>query len=380
MRVTSRPERQKKRRGKKADRDNYGELTPLWWRRQCEGAITVSWGRWLKSLPVSGEKSWSFRVLSCMCTDGNTGYDHAWLWTLVSVEAALFQDFCSFFFFFVVVVVSTSLSLLGKSGHLSQVRYSSRKSSATHSYQCVLYFLLTRISACCIFYSLVSVRAVFSTRSYQCVLYFLLTRISACCIFVCPNNAMAASAWDFLTCAQMLMHVSAHGGLYGNCKSLHWRLTLGKNSLAASGTWTSVSTVASFSDRCCTNWALPHLCLSVSKAKVSKASRKFQTETERGLKLQRRAAQKQQADCSCCWLLLYSVILSLHSHEILHEWTAFYSAFMNIYWSGVLTALVWLVPHETAAISARSVYTIRVTTMLHVTSCKKATYVRYMRV
>jgi len=191
---------------------------------------------------------------------------------------------------------------------------------------------------------------------------------------------MAASAWDFLTCAQMLMHVSAHGGLYGNCKSLHWRLTLGKNSLAASGTWTSVSTVASFSDRCCTNWALPHLCLSVSKAKVSKASRKFQTETERGLKLQRRAAQKQQADCSCCWLLLYSVILSLHSHEILHEWTAFYSAFLNIYWSGVLTALVWLVPHETAAISARSVYTIRVTTMLHVTSCKKATYVRYMRV
>ena len=40
-----------------------------------------------------------------------------------------------------------------------------------------------------------------------------------------------------------------------------------------------------------------------------------------------------------------------------------YSAFLNIHRSGVLTALAWLVPHETAAI----------------TSCK-ATYVRWMRV
>ena len=31
----------------------------------------------------------------------------------------------------------------------------------------------------------------------------------------------------------------------------------------------------------------------------------------------------------------------------------------NIHLSGVLTALVWLVPHETAAVSARSVYTIQ---------------------
>ena len=44
---------------------------------------------------------------------------------------------------------------------------------------------------------------------------------------------------------------------------------------------------------------------------------------------------------------------------ILHEWIAFYSAFLNIHRSGVLTALAWLVPHETAAISARSVYTIQ---------------------
>ena len=46
---------------------------------------------------------------------------------------------------------------------------------------------------------------------------------------------------------------------------------------------------------------------------------------------------------------LYSDILrsradSLCSHVILHEW----QAFLNIHWSGVLTALTWLVPHEPA--------------------------------
>ena len=33
--------------------------------------------------------------------------------------------------------------------------------------------------------------------------------------------------------------------------------------------------------------------------------------------------------------------------------------FLNIHRSGVFTALAWLVPHETAAVSARSVYTIQ---------------------
>ena len=65
---------------------------------------------------------------------------------------------------------------------------------------------------------------------------------------------------------------------------------------------------------------------------------------------------------------LYSAILrsradSLRSHVILHEWLAFYSAFLNIHRSGVLAALAWLVPHETAAVSARSVYTIQPCTM-----------------
>ena len=54
------------------------------------------------------------------------------------------------------------------------------------------------------------------------------------------------------------------------------------------------------------------------------------------------------------WSLLYSAILrswadSLPSHVILHEWIAFHSAFLNIHRSGVLTALAWLVPQESAA-------------------------------
>ena len=70
----------------------------------------------------------------------------------------------------------------------------------------------------------------------------------------------------------------------------------------------------------------------------------------------------------CCWSLLYSAILrsradSLRSRVILHQWLAFYSVFLNIHWSGVLTALTLLVPYETAAILARSVYTILPCTM-----------------
>ena len=38
---------------------------------------------------------------------------------------------------------------------------------------------------------------------------------------------------------------------------------------------------------------------------------------------------------------------------IIHERLAFYSAFRNSHQSGVLTALAWLVPHETAAISVQ---------------------------
>ena len=50
------------------------------------------------------------------------------------------------------------------------------------------------------------------------------------------------------------------------------------------------------------------------------------------------------------WLLLNSVTLSsradsLRWHVILHEWTAFYSAFLNIHQSGVLKALAGIHIH-----------------------------------
>ena len=72
----------------------------------------------------------------------------------------------------------------------------------------------------------------------------------------------------------------------------------------------------------------------------------------------------------CCWSLLYIAIPcsqagSLCSHVILHERTAFYSMLLNIHRSGVLTVLAWLVPHETAAILACSVYTIQPCTTSH---------------
>ena len=59
------------------------------------------------------------------------------------------------------------------------------------------------------------------------------------------------------------------------------------------------------------------------------------------------------------WSFLYSAILrpradSLRSHVILHEWIAFHSAFLNIHRSGVLTALAWLVPQESAARESQS--------------------------
>ena len=50
-------------------------------------------------------------------------------------------------------------------------------------------------------------------------------------------------------------------------------------------------------------------------------------------------------------------------HVILYEWLAFYSTFLSIHRSGVLAALTWLMPHKTAAVLVRSVYTIQPCTM-----------------
>ena len=59
-----------------------------------------------------------------------------------------------------------------------------------------------------------------------------------------------------------------------------------------------------------------------------------------------------------CWSLLwlYAILRSragsLRLHVILHEWPAFHSAFWS-HRNGILTSLAWLVPHETAAVSAQ---------------------------
>ena len=46
-----------------------------------------------------------------------------------------------------------------------------------------------------------------------------------------------------LTCAHMFMHAIAHGGVRTPKESLHWKLTLGRKSLAAPGNRTCVSGV-----------------------------------------------------------------------------------------------------------------------------------------
>ena len=59
----------------------------------------------------------------------------------------------------------------------------------------------------------------------------------------------------------------------------------------------------------------------------------------------------EQTHCARLWFY------SLRSLVILHKWLAFYSAFLNIHRSGVLTALAWLMPHETAAVSTQVLWT-----------------------
>ena len=58
------------------------------------------------------------------------------------------------------------------------------------------------------------------------------------------------------------------------------------------------------------------------------------------------------------YIALFSTLEQTHSHVILYEWPVFNSMFLNIHWSNVLTALTWLVPHETAAVISNSTNTV----------------------
>ena len=80
--------------------------------------------------------------------------------------------------------------------------------SATHSYQCVEYFRVSR-QWHGQRYPLLSVCGVFScvqTMAWS----GLPIAISVCSIFVCPNNGMTASAWDFD------VRTDSTRGLYGH--------------------------------------------------------------------------------------------------------------------------------------------------------------------
>ena len=82
---------------------------------------------------------------------------------------------------------------------------------------------------------------------------------SVCRIFVGPNNGMAPNVWDFFMYAQMLMHVTAHGGCTNTITKSHWKQTLGEKFLASLGNWTCIGIVPGFSvqQRCYTKWVPP---------------------------------------------------------------------------------------------------------------------------
>ena len=64
---------------------------------------------------------------------------------------------------------------------------------------------------------------------------------------------------------------------------------------------------------------------------------------------------KVEYDDDCFYIALFSALEQTHCARMWFymKWLAFYSAFLNVHRSGVLTALAWLVPHETAAVSAQ---------------------------
>ena len=52
--------------------------------------------------------------------------------------------------------------------------------------------------------------------------------LSVCRIFLCPDSGVAASVWDFLTCAQMLRHVIEHGGCTDTVRELALEVDSGR--------------------------------------------------------------------------------------------------------------------------------------------------------
>ena len=111
--------------------------------------------------------------------------------------------------------VSTSLTTVGNSGCLTWVRHSSPKSSATHSYLCVQHFPVSK-------------------QRYGC------------------------QRLGFVTCAQMLMHATAHGGRTNTVRESALKLTLGENTLQHGAIKPASVLRLFFSVRCSTTLSPPH--------------------------------------------------------------------------------------------------------------------------
>ena len=73
----------------------------------------------------------------------------------------------------------------------------------------------------------------------------LFLSLVVCAGYVCVAIIHWTLTWTkgSLSCTQMLMQAIAHGGALTLKESLHWKLTLGRKFLAASGNWTCVSGV-----------------------------------------------------------------------------------------------------------------------------------------
>ena len=99
--------------------------------------------------------------------------------------------------------VSTSLTTVGNSGCLTWVRHSSPKSSATHSYLCVQHFPVSK-------------------QRYGC------------------------QRLGFVTCAQMLMHATAHGGRTNTVRESALEADSGRKYLAARGNQTRIGVASVF--------------------------------------------------------------------------------------------------------------------------------------
>ena len=93
---------------------------------------------------------------------------------------------------------------------------------------------------------------------------FLSLMVHAGCVCVAIIHWTLTWTTGSLTCAQMLMHAIAHGGVRTRTpkESLHWKLTLGRKSLSTQGNRTCVSGVTV---RCCNH---PSLSLSLSLSEV----------------------------------------------------------------------------------------------------------------